>query len=121
VDGAREEGRTDNFGHPTCAATQLIPYGKFALERGVAGRGAKLALNELGAISFTMRGRGDRTATRCGEAGIPSSMTVGVGDLTRTSAEPSTETWVCVIGNPNVSKAGRSSAFALIPPSTTAR
>jgi hypothetical protein len=35
VDGAREEGRTDNFGHPTSAATQLIPYGKFALERGV--------------------------------------------------------------------------------------
>jgi hypothetical protein len=44
---------------------------------------------------------------------------LGVGDLTRTSAEPSTETWVCVIGNPNVSKAGSSSAFALIPPSTT--
>ena len=63
MDGAREEGRTDNFGHPTSAATQLIPYGKFALERGVARRGAKLALNELGAISFTMRGRGDRTAT----------------------------------------------------------
>ena len=63
MDGAREESRTDNFGHPTSAATQLIPYGKFALERSVAGRGAKLALNELGAISFTMRGRGDRTAT----------------------------------------------------------
>jgi len=44
---------------------------------------------------------------------------LGVGDLTRTSAEPSTETWVRVIGNPNVSKAGSSSAFALIPPSTT--
>jgi len=46
-------------------------------------------------------------------------MSVGVGDLSRTSAEPSTETWVCVIGNPNLSKAGSSSAFALIPPSTT--
>jgi hypothetical protein len=32
VDGAREEGRTDNFGHPTSAATQLIPHGKFALD-----------------------------------------------------------------------------------------
>jgi len=42
---------------------KLIPYGKVALERCVAGRGAKLAFNELGAISFTMRGRGDRTAT----------------------------------------------------------
>jgi hypothetical protein len=46
-------------------------------------------------------------------------MTVGVGDLTRTSAEPSTETWVCVIGKPDLSKVGSSSAFALIPPSTT--
>ena len=52
-----------NCVHPPTAATQLIPYGKLALERGVAGRGAKLAFNELGAISFTMRGRGDRTAT----------------------------------------------------------
>ena len=42
---------------------KLIPYRNFALERGVAGRGAKSAFNELGAISFTMRGRGDRTAT----------------------------------------------------------
>ena len=42
---------------------QPIPYGEFALERAVAGRGAKLAFNELGAISFTLRGRGDRTAT----------------------------------------------------------
>jgi hypothetical protein len=47
-------------------------------------------------------------------------MSVGVGDLSRTPAEPNTATWVCVIGNPNLSKAGRSSAFALIPPSTTA-
>jgi hypothetical protein len=39
------------------------PYRKFVLERGLAEGGAKLALNELGAISFTMRGRGDRTAT----------------------------------------------------------
>jgi len=46
-------------------------------------------------------------------------MSVGVGDLSRTPAEPNTATWVCVIGNPNLSKAGRSSAFALIPPSTT--
>jgi hypothetical protein len=45
-------------------------------------------------------------------------MSVGVGDLSR-PAEPNTATWVCVIGNPNLSKAGRSSAFALIPPSTT--
>jgi len=42
---------------------QPIPYGELALERAVAGRGAKLAFNELGAISFTLRGRGDRTAT----------------------------------------------------------
>jgi hypothetical protein len=46
-------------------------------------------------------------------------MSVGVGDLSRTPAEPNTASWVCVIGNPNLSKAGRSSAFALIPPSTT--
>jgi hypothetical protein len=46
-------------------------------------------------------------------------MSVGVGDLSRTPAEPNTATWVCVIGNPNLSKAGRSSAFALIPPNTT--
>jgi hypothetical protein len=46
-------------------------------------------------------------------------MSVGVGDLSWTPAEPSTATWVCVIGNPNLSKAGRSSAFTLIPPSTT--
>jgi hypothetical protein len=46
-------------------------------------------------------------------------MSVGVGDLSRTPAEPNTATWVCVIGNPNLSKAGRSSAFALIPPSAT--
>jgi hypothetical protein len=46
-------------------------------------------------------------------------MSVGAGDLSRTPAEPNTATWVCVIGNPNLSKAGRSSAFALIPPSTT--
>jgi hypothetical protein len=46
-------------------------------------------------------------------------MSVGVGDLSWTPAEPSTATWACVIGNPNLSKAGRSSAFALIPPSTT--
>src|SRR5260370_10465353 len=42
---------------------KLIPYGELALERAVAGRGAKLAFNELGAISFPLRGRGDRTAT----------------------------------------------------------
>ena len=42
---------------------KLGPYGKVALERCVAGRGAKLAFNELRAISFTMRGRGERTAT----------------------------------------------------------
>jgi hypothetical protein len=42
---------------------KLIPYGKFALERGVAGKRAKLPFNEPGAISFTLRGRGDRTAT----------------------------------------------------------
>ena len=41
---------------------KLGPYGKVALERCVAGRGAKLAFNELRAISFTMRGRGERTA-----------------------------------------------------------
>jgi hypothetical protein len=46
-------------------------------------------------------------------------MSVGVGDLARTSAEPNTEACVCVIGNPNFSKAGSSSAFALIPRSTT--
>jgi hypothetical protein len=46
-------------------------------------------------------------------------MSVGVGDLSRTPAEPNTATWVCVIENPNLSKAGRYSAFALIPPSTT--
>src|SRR5260370_20852251 len=46
-------------------------------------------------------------------------MSVGVGDLARTSAEPNTEALVCVIGNPNFSKAGSSSAFALIPRSTT--
>jgi hypothetical protein len=46
-------------------------------------------------------------------------MSLGVGDLSRTPAEPNTATSVCVIGNPNLSKAGRSSAFALIPPSTT--
>jgi hypothetical protein len=57
-----EEGRTDNFGHPTSAATQT-DYGKFALERGVAGKRAKLPFNKPGAISFTLRGRGDRTAT----------------------------------------------------------
>ena len=53
-----------NCVHPPSAATQTHSLcGKFALERGAAGRGAKLAFNELGAISFTMRGRGDRTAT----------------------------------------------------------
>ncbi len=41
---------------------KLTPYGKVALERCVAERGAKLAFNELRAISFTMRGRGERTA-----------------------------------------------------------
>src|SRR5260370_33587707 len=46
-------------------------------------------------------------------------MSIGIGDLSRTSAEPSTEVWVWVIGNRNFSNAGRSSAFALIPPSTT--
>ena len=41
----------------------MAPYGKFVLERGAAGMGATLTFNELGAIPFTMRGRGDRTAT----------------------------------------------------------
>src|SRR6266850_3526261 len=52
-----------NCVHPPSAATQTHSLcGKFALERGAAGRGAKLAFNELGAISFTMRGRADRNA-----------------------------------------------------------
>jgi hypothetical protein len=46
-------------------------------------------------------------------------MSVGIGDLSRMPAEPNTATWICVTGSPNLSKAGRSSAFALIPPSTT--
>ncbi|WGD55217.1 hypothetical protein QA641_15850 [Bradyrhizobium sp. CB1650] len=46
-------------------------------------------------------------------------MSVGVGDLSLTPAEPNTATWVCVTGNPDLSKDGRSTAFALIPPSTT--
>jgi len=60
VDGAREEGRTDNFGHPTSAATQLIPYGKFALERGVVGRGAKLddRFHETSIVEVNQRGTG---------------------------------------------------------------
>jgi hypothetical protein len=44
-------------------------------------------------------------------------MRVGVGDLSRTPAEPNTATWVYVIGNPYLSKAGPSSAFE-IPPRT---
>jgi len=61
--GGRAVGRTDNFGHKQAQRRQPIPYGELALERAVAGRGAKLAFNELGAISFTLRGRDDRTAT----------------------------------------------------------
>ena len=63
VNGASEDGRTDNLGHSPSAATQADPYGTFPFKRGVAGRAAKPAFNELGAISFTIRGRGERTAT----------------------------------------------------------
>ena len=43
------------------------------------------------------------------------------GELSRTSAAPSTETWVGVIGNPSFSKFGNSEASAVSPPSTVSK
>jgi hypothetical protein len=50
---------------------------------------------------------------------MPASVSVGIGELSWTLAEPSTETWVGVIGNPNFSKVGNSDASAVSPPSRT--
>jgi hypothetical protein len=79
---------------------------------------------ERAVVSFVARacsvifGRGVNTVTWCGEAGIPSSVSVGIDELSRTPAEPSTETWVGVIGNPSFSKDGNSEPSAARPPST---
>jgi hypothetical protein len=56
--GARRITRPD-----VPVSTSDIPYREFVLEGGVAGRFAKPVVNALGAISFALRGRGDRTAT----------------------------------------------------------
>jgi hypothetical protein len=63
-------------------------------------------------------GLGVKTRIWWGEAGIPPSVSVGTDKLSRTSAEPSTETWVGVIGNPSFSKDGNSAPSAARLPST---
>ena len=60
MDGAHKS-RGDNFGG--AQRRKRNPYRKFVLGRGLAEGGTKPVVNELGAISFTLRARGDRTAT----------------------------------------------------------
>src|SRR5205814_4397192 len=50
---------------------------------------------------------------------IPPNVSVGIDELSRTSAGPSKEAWIPVIGNPNFSKTGNSEASAVTAPNTT--
>jgi hypothetical protein len=67
-----------------------------------------------GSVIFRL---GVKTRIWWGEAGIPPNVSVGTDELSRTSAAPSTETWVGVIGNPSFSNEGNSDPSAVSPPS----
>ena len=60
------------------------------------------------------------TAIWCGEAGIPFSVSVGVGDCYWIPPDPRTEIWCGLMGKPANSYCGRFPAEAPTAPSTKA-